>query len=385
MKKTLSIILVLLAVTRLSYAQAQEYDTIVYFPQTIFECPMLFDSVYSPIYHDFSDEYAAAFAATGDPTPEYFGAFYNNFVNISHRKHCDTAWANVDHNYLNTFFNHELVGFHTMPDVRCFAQPYYLPDLDTSARVIGVAAKVFGHPAPNNGVQLFRLCDNNGNYLDHAIIFYISPNGATVSEPFGLNPFPTTLDYYLFNNQHQIQSFSLIYDKNNVSYAHDYAGNVPYKFDHTMSLEGGDRKLEWWEKCRYVDEGCYEYLPPRYYKYGDTAWVSFDQDQYYRFYHKKQLGFYPIIIMPKTESSLPSEELAEHCNLVPNPATRYSKAISRYKIERLEIYDMQGKKMEEIAVNNYEYYINLQNYPKGSYVVKLFTQKGTTSKKLIKQ
>jgi hypothetical protein len=177
----------------------------------------------------------------------------------------------------------------------------------------------------------------------------------------------------------------LIYDKNNVSYAHDYAGNVPYKFDHTMSLEGGDRKLEWWEKCRYVDEGCYEYLPPRYYKYGDTAWVSFDQDQYYRFYHKKQIGFFPIIIIPKTESDLSAEELAEHCNLVPNPATRYSKAISRYKIERLEIYDIQGKKMQEIAVNDYEYYINLQNYPKGTYLVNIVTQKGTTSKKLIKQ
>ncbi len=34
-------IIILLAITSFSYAQEQEYDTIIYFPQTIFECPML--------------------------------------------------------------------------------------------------------------------------------------------------------------------------------------------------------------------------------------------------------------------------------------------------------------------------------------------------------
>ena len=379
-------IIILLAITSFSYAQEQEYDTIVYFPQTIFECPMLFDPVYSPIYYDFSDEYAAAVAATGNQYTEYYHAYFHDFSKISLHNQCDTAWANVDQDYLSTFSMNFLVGFKTMPDVRCFAQPYQLSDLDTAARVIGVAAKVFGHPAPNNGVQLFRLCDNNGNYLDHAIIWHLpDPSMSSGAEPFGVNLYPTTLDYYLFNNQHQIQAFSLIYDKNSVSYNHDYAGNVPYQFDHTMSIIGGDVNAKPWEKCKYEDLGCYEYLPPLYYKYGDTAWVSFDQDQYYQFYYKKQIGFFPIIIIPKTESDLSAEELAEHCNLVPNPATRYSKAISRYKIERLEIYDIQGKKMQEIAVNDYEYYINLQNYPKGTYLVNIVTQKGTTSKKLIKQ
>ena len=46
---------------------------------------------------------------------------------------------------------------------------------------------------------------------------------------------------------------------------------------------------------------------------------------------------------------------------------------------------MQGKKIEEIAVNNYEYYINLQNYSKGNYIVNLITQKGVATKKLIVQ
>jgi hypothetical protein len=46
---------------------------------------------------------------------------------------------------------------------------------------------------------------------------------------------------------------------------------------------------------------------------------------------------------------------------------------------------MQGKKVEEINVNDYEYYIGVQNYNKGTYLVNIVTQKGTTTKKMIVQ
>jgi hypothetical protein len=119
--------------------------------------------------------------------------------------------------------------------------------------------------------------------------------------------------------------------------------------------------------------------------YDSANWVSFDQDQYYQFFYKKQIGFFPIIIIPKTNSNLTSEELSEHCNILPNPVTTYAKVLSRYKIERLEVFDVQGKKVEEINVNDYEYYIGVQNYNKGTYLVNIVTQKGTTTKKMIVQ
>ena len=68
-------IIILLAISFRAYSQEQEYDTIVYFPQTIFECPMLFDPVYSPIYYDNTAEYNAAGAAQGGHYLDYWCPF----------------------------------------------------------------------------------------------------------------------------------------------------------------------------------------------------------------------------------------------------------------------------------------------------------------------
>ena len=363
-------IIILLAISFGAYSQEQEYDTIVYFPQTIFECPMLFDPVYSPIYYDNSAEQQAYMQATGHIYPIHaYARGFEDFAIIHAYSHCDSAWASVDQNYLSmTLATKKLVGFESMPGIRSFLQPYYLSDLDTAARVIGVAAKIFGHQPPNSIYPYFLLYDHTGALIDQSMIF-CWPDGSIDGEfPYGQNPYPTPIKHYYFNNQHQIQAFS-----------------KAFEFDHTMSLLGGDKDAEWYHECRYDDIGCYEYIPPMYLMYDSTNWVSFDQDQYYQFFYKKQIGFFPIIIIPKTENSLSAEELSEHCNILPNPATTYAKVLSRYKIERLEVFDMQGKKVEEINVNDYEYYIGVQNYNKGTYLVNIVTQKGTTTKKMIVQ
>ena len=381
-------IIILLAISFGAYSQEQEYDTIVYFPQTIFECPMLFDPVYSPIYYDNSAEQQAYMQATGYTSPLHaYARCFHDFVDIHFYSHCDSAWASIDLDYIADNATSLLVGFHSLPGIRSFLQPYYLPDLDTAARVIGVAAKIFGHQPPNSIYPYFLLYDHTGALIDQSMIFCWPEWSITGKYPYGPSPwyYPTPIKHYYFNNQHQIQAFSIAFDKNNSWYDFGFAGNQPFEFDHTMSIIGGDEKAEWWHECRYEDLGCYEYIPPMYRMYDSTNWVSFDQDQYYQFYYKKQIGFFPIIIIPKTNSNLTSEELSEHCNILPNPVTTYAKVLSRYKIERLEVFDVQGKKVEEINVNDYEYYIGVQNYNKGTYLVNIVTQKGTTTKKMIVQ
>lgn len=381
-------IIILLAISFGAYSQEQEYDTIVYFPQTIFECPMLFDPVASPIYYDNSAEQQAYMQATGYTAPIHaYARCFHDFVGIHMYSHCDSAWASVDLDYIADNATSLMVGFHSLPGIRSFLQPYYLPDLDTAARVIGVAAKIFGHQPPNSIYPYFLLYDHTGALIDASMIFCWPEWSITGKYPYGPSPwyYPTPIKHYYFANQHQIQAFSIAFDKNNSWYDFSFAGNQPFEFDHTMSLIGGNPKAEWYHECRYDDLGCYEYIPPMYRMYDSANWVSFEQDQFYQFFYKKQIGFFPIIIIPKTESSLSAEELSEHCNILPNPATTYAKVLSRYKIERLEVFDVQGKKVEEINVNDYEYYIGVQNYNKGTYLVNIVTQKGITTKKMIVQ
>ena len=119
-------IIILIAISFRAYSQEQEYDTIVYYPQTIFECPMLFDPVASPIYYDNSDEYYASGAAQGGFCHDYWIPRYHDFMQIALHKDCDSAWASIDQNYLSTTFSHKiLVGFESMPGIRSYAQPYY--------------------------------------------------------------------------------------------------------------------------------------------------------------------------------------------------------------------------------------------------------------------
>ena len=88
--------------------------------------------------------------------------------------------------------------------------------------------------------------------------------------------------------------------------------------------------------------------------------------------------------MPKTHDVGMSEaELSQHCNLVPNPASTYCKVISRYKIERVEVFDMGGRLITEAKPNDYEYFFDFDVFNSGMYVVVIHTPKGKTSKQLI--
>lgn len=68
--------------------------------------------------------------------------------------------------------------------------------------------------------------------------------------------------------------------------------------------------------------------------------------------------------------------------LYPNPATDYLNVSSTSKISKVEVYDISGKKVNAELVDNK---VNVQNLAKGSYVIKITDNSGTTSQKFIKE
>lgn len=358
MKKTAILIICMMSVICSSaqdFDEQQEYDTVIYFPSTILECPMFFDSIARSQYYDNRDD-------------STFWPSYHNFMRLLDLRamcHMDTIPI--------VYHSAKVVGHQSLPGIRSFAQPYYLPDLDTNAIIIGVAAKIYGDRPPMSSLPYFILYDGNGNMLDNAPILYMTYyyHSQTASP----------LKYYFFRNGHSLNQFSLAYDKNNTTYEGGWA-NKPYQFDHTMSFTGGDPSQKR-GTCKYEDKGCYEYLPPLYKMYDSVNWVSFETDSVYRFYYKKQIGFYPIILVPKNNSSLAKVDISQHCNIIPNPASNFCKVISRYKIDYLEVFDINGRKMFEGEVNAYERYMDLSAYPTGTYIFKINTQAGIANKKLI--
>lgn len=91
----------------------------------------------------------------------------------------------------------------------------------------------------------------------------------------------------------------------------------------------------------------------------------------------------PIIMIPSNTQSLSEVDLQKMCYLFPNPTQDYFKVMSHYTIESVQLYDIVGKLVLEKKVNNFETGLDVSNFAKGSYIVKINTVKGSVKRKLI--
>ena len=72
-------------------------------------------------------------------------------------------------------------------------------------------------------------------------------------------------------------------------------------------------------------------------------------------------------------------------SIFPNPSSKYLNIeIKPGQIEKLELYDINGRLIISDIVNNYRYQLNISNLVKGTYLLKFFTHNDIITKKIIK-
>ncbi len=81
--------------------------------------------------------------------------------------------------------------------------------------------------------------------------------------------------------------------------------------------------------------------------------------------------------------SVDDELLEQVIKFYPNPVTNVLTIDSEIPLTKVEIYSVLGKKVEE--VNSDFRSISTNNLSSGIYMVKIYSEKGTTVRKLIKQ
>ena len=69
--------------------------------------------------------------------------------------------------------------------------------------------------------------------------------------------------------------------------------------------------------------------------------------------------------------------------LRPNPADRQVTVSAPLPLKRVEVYDMAGRLVESHQPSGTTLQIDLKAYPSGTYLVKVTTTNGTTTKKLV--
>lgn len=112
-------------------------------------------------------------------------------------------------------------------------------------------------------------------------------------------------------------------------------------------------------------------------------WIRFNDDPAYTIWQNIYINMVPIIMIPSNTQSLSEVDLQKMCYLFPNPTQDYFKVMSHYTIESVQLYDIVGKLVLEKKVNNFETGLDVSNFVKGSYIVKINTVKGSVKRKLI--
>ena len=104
--------------------------------------------------------------------------------------------------------------------------------------------------------------------------------------------------------------------------------------------------------------------------YGDTLYGDWSND----------MDLYTIVDISKPDY------LNEFVQLLPNPASDIVQVLSSFNIERVEIYDLQGKKVFDSGnVSGVSFSADVKSLNRGAYVVVVHNQQGICTKKLILQ
>jgi hypothetical protein len=332
------------------------YDTLIYYPLEVANCPTWLDSVWKQ---------------------HVFGEYENTSQLCENTIVCG---ENIFHYWM------DIVGACNFGYATGFSQPYHFTE---PQKVCGVAAWVFGD-IPNNpyNCKYFKLVDTTG-VLDSVALYWSNPHWTQIDTNTHLQPIPR---HYFADGLHpEVQDFSIMVDSLIYSEYNGSTGNYYYFFDHSCTYDH--------EKCLDADSAevvLHPYVSIYGYHIGcdveeapylkeNGVWISFNADSAYSHYARKHIAWYPIILVPHFQQGINEVDISNTCGIYPNPATNSLSLISEFRVKNIEIYDMQGKKLKEVGVNEYQSQIDISSLPSGSYLMVIQTPQGNVNKKFIKQ
>ena len=125
------------------------------------------------------------------------------------------------------------------------------------------------------------------------------------------------------------------------------------------------------------------------YLYSFQTIMGFDKDTMPTVWRRSHIDgryplIFPILTPPTVGVQSPQDRLT---GIMPNPASETARVVSSFGMNRVEIYDMNGRSIDDIRIPDGSLYTNLdvRRWPQGVYIVRIHTPLGVTSKKLTVQ
>ena len=121
----------------------------------------------------------------------------------------------------------------------------------------------------------------------------------------------------------------------------------------------------------------------------DSTWLFFQNSPGYMF-------IFPIITPPDTTTTpddttgvglRQNDLIYRYTTLQPNPATDRVRVLSSFGITAIEAYDLRGRLVKKFSIPKSQLSINLDvsSWPRGTYLLRILTPAGPTTKKLLIQ
>lgn len=84
-----------------------------------------------------------------------------------------------------------------------------------------------------------------------------------------------------------------------------------------------------------------------------------------------------------TSSDIENITVENYTHIFPNPAAEKVSIQCSFKIKSIEVFNEQGQKLNEKKINAYNTTLDVSSYAKGSYIIKINTKSGYTTKKIV--
>ena len=81
--------------------------------------------------------------------------------------------------------------------------------------------------------------------------------------------------------------------------------------------------------------------------------------------------------------SIHTTMLEEYTHLMPNPANDVVTIFSSFSMNRIEVFALNGVLVERMDCEGLSSQLTVRDYPKGAYIVKVYTPRGVATKKLV--
>ena len=260
---------------------------------------------------------------------------------------------------------------YTCPDTNIcddFAQPY---TVDTTVRIIGVSGYI--------EIVLPYSTSPVINYYDYYFEIRDSSLNSTLAQA---NVWPTFQSNYVGN---QAMGYTEVFFDSSIDISNKFyvVFHTPDAYVQGSNLTNSNplRATVWGTTINCVSDyplrrkKCTGEWAPTY-PHGSS-----ETDQI------KVLYLFPILDSTYTIQSNLNEarDISQFTHVFPNPTNNEVNINCGYKIKTLQVFDEQGKVLFEKEVNAYNYLIDLNSYPTGTYLIKVQTNSGQTTKKVIKE